>query len=475
MLFNSIEYGLFLILVFSIYWAIPHKYRWALMLTASCVFYMFFIPAYILILFSTILVDYFAGIFIHNSRNEKTKKIILAFSIIVTCLILGFFKYFGFFEQTISDIATLFNLNYHRTVIEIILPIGLSFHTFQSLSYVIEVYRGNQIPERNFGIYSLYVMFFPQLVAGPIERPQNLLYQFHEKKKFNVNLSTDGLRQILWGLFKKIVIADNLANYTDKIFSDYENLPGSSLVIGAFYFSVQIYCDFSGYSDIALGSAKLFGFKLMTNFNYPYFSRNVGEFWRRWHISLSTWFRDYVYFPLGGSKGTLIKVIRNTIIIFTLSGFWHGANWTFVIWGLINAIYFLPLLLSNTNRKHLEIIAQNRLLPNLKELLQMLITFIIVTFAWIFFRAPNLSTSFKYIQNIFSADVFAPPLNAGIKTNILLIFFLFGVEWFQRNKEFALEISSVNSGLIRWGAYLLIAFMIVLFGASQQNFIYFQF
>lgn len=475
MLFNSLEYLIFLPLVFLLFWNLKHQYRWLLLLISSCIFYMYFIPYYILILLLTILVDYFAGILIYQTTKQHLKKVYLYSSIIVTCLILFFFKYFNFFDQIVYDVSQTFNLNYSKTLLNIALPIGLSFHTFQSLSYVIEVYRGNQRPETHFGIYSLYVLFFPQLVAGPIERPQNLLHQFHEVKEFNRPMVIDGLRQILWGLFKKVVVADNLAHYSDNIFNNYNNYPASSLLVGAIYFSIQIYCDFSGYSEMAIGSAKLFGFNLMKNFNFPYFSRDMAEFWRNWHISLSTWFRDYVYYPLGGSKVTRLKAVRNTMIIFLLSGFWHGANWTFVIWGAINALYFLPLLLLNKNRKNIGIVAENKLVPSLKEFFQMGLTFLLATIAWIFFRSNTLHDASQFLINLASSSITSRPVSAGIVKCLPIIIFMFTIEWIQRNKKYTLEINSIKSKGIRWSIYYLIILTILLIGGTQQSFIYFQF
>jgi alginate O-acetyltransferase complex protein AlgI len=344
MLFNTIQYAIFLPVVFSLYYFLPHKFRWIFLLIASCLFYMAFIPLYILILFLAIFIDYYAALRIDTSEGRDRKRYLII-SVLSTCLLLFAFKYFNFFLENIRVIAKFLDLRYPDVVLKIILPIGLSFHTFQSLSYVFEVYYRRQKPERHFGIYALYVMFFPQLVAGPIERPQGLLNQLKVKREFSFELAKDGLRQILWGLVKKVIIADSLANLIGFIFTDYEHHNGSSLLMIAIMFSFQIYGDFSGYSDIAIGSAKLLGFRLMTNFNYPYFSKSIGEFWRRWHISLSSWFRDYLYIPLGGSKTNTPKRIRNVLITFGISGLWHGANWTFVVWGLLNGLYLIPSLL----------------------------------------------------------------------------------------------------------------------------------
>jgi alginate O-acetyltransferase complex protein AlgI len=364
--------------------------------------------------------------------------------------------------------------------LQIILPVGISFYTFQTLSYTIDVYRKKLNPTHDYIAFSAFVSFFPQLVAGPIERATNLLPQFYKERKFDYYQATDGLRQILWGLFKKIVIADNCAEYVNYIFGNSSNLPGSTLFIGAIFFAFQIYGDFSGYSDIAIGTARLFGFNLMRNFAFPYFSRDIAEFWRRWHISLSTWFRDYLYIPLGGSRGNLGMKIRNTLIIFVVSGFWHGANWTFVIWGALNAVYFLPLLLSKNNRKNLDIIAENSILPRLKDLSLLLFTFLQTTFAWIFFRAENIGHAKDYLAEIFSKSLFEkaifPSLEKPTVLWILIILFLW-FEWIGRRNEYALEkIGKHWNRYFRWFLYVFIIFIIGMFMPTTETpFIYFQF
>jgi alginate O-acetyltransferase complex protein AlgI len=325
MIFNSLEFLLFFPIVSVLYFLLPHKFRWLLLLLASCYFYMAFIPIYILILFFTIIVDYYAGILIENAE-VKRKKTYLLLSIFVNIGTLMIFKYYNFFIDNINESFSLLNSSISLPVLSLILPIGLSFHTFQALSYTIEVYRGNQKAERHFGIYALYVMFYPQLVAGPIERPQNILHQFHEKKHFSSEFLMSGLRLMLWGFFKKVVIADRLSVYVNGVFDNADEYGSLNLIIAAVFFSIEIYCDFSGYSDIAIGSAKVMGFDLMTNFNRPYLSKNIKEFWSRWHISLSTWFRDYVYIPLGGNRGSKFMKYRNVFIVFVLSGFWHGCK-----------------------------------------------------------------------------------------------------------------------------------------------------
>ncbi|SZD73133.1 D-alanyl-lipoteichoic acid biosynthesis protein DltB [Candidatus Ornithobacterium hominis] len=361
----------------------------------------------------------------------------------------------------------------------IILPVGISFYTFQTLSYTIDVYKRKLEPTNDFIAFSAFVNFFPQLVAGPIERATHLLPQFYKKRTFDYSKSVDGMRQILWGLFKKVVIADNCAKYANQIFNNSAEMNGSSLVLGALFFTFQIYGDFSGYSDIAIGTSRLFGFDLMRNFNFPYFSRDIAEFWRRWHISLSTWFRDYLYIPLGGSRGGTWMKVRNTFIIFIVSGFWHGANWTFIVWGALNAIYFLPLLLTNNNRNNLETVAQGKLLPSIKELSFIFLTFGLTVFAWIFFRAENIGHAISYISEIFSSSLFTIPKFVGMRRSLLtiiLIAIFVLIEWIGREGQYAIA----NFGFkwpkyFRWAFYCLMVVVIFLFSGQKQDFIYFQF
>ncbi len=365
----------------------------------------------------------------------------------------------------------------HKTTLNIVLPVGISFYTFQTLSYSIDVYKKKLKPTKDIIAFFAFVSFFPQLVAGPIERASNLLPQFYKKRNFDYDKAVDGLRQILWGLFKKIVIADNCAVYVNDVFANYSNYSGGTLILGAIFFAFQIYGDFSGYSDIAIGTARLFGFNLMQNFAFPYFSRDIAEFWRRWHISLSTWFRDYVYIPLGGSRGSTGMKIRNTFIIFIVSGFWHGANWTFIFWGIINAVYFLPLMLLNQNRKNTNTVAENSFLPNIKEFFQMGITFFLTVIAWIFFRAENIRIAFDYIRKIFSnffIDMGQPLLHPQSSTTLMIVLLVIA-EWLQRKRTHALELS-INNKTIRWTIYLLISFIILIFGNfNSTEFIYFAF
>ena len=367
--------------------------------------------------------------------------------------------------------------------LNIILPVGISFYTFQTLSYTIDVYKKKLEPTKDFIAFSAFVCFFPQLVAGPIERATNLLPQFYKKRTFEYHKAVDGMRQILWGLFKKVVIADNCAEFANQIFNNSTDMNGSTLVLGAIFFTFQIYGDFSGYSDIAIGTSRLFGFDLKQNFATPYFSRDIAEFWRRWHISLSTWFRDYLYIPLGGSRGGTWMKVRNTFAIFLVSGFWHGANWTFILWGALNAIYFLPLLLTNNNRKNLGVVAEGKLLPSLRELFSMLTTFMLTVFAWIFFRAENISHAFNYISEIFSISLFNSPMKDLWRVNtdsliinlvVCLVVFIL-VEWFNRKSNHSLNLRGIKYKIIRCLIYYILIIAIFFMNSSQQEFIYFQF
>lgn len=476
MLFNSLEFAVFLPIVFFLFWFLAAgNTRWQniILLTSSCIFYMFLIPEYILVLFLAIVIDYSAGIYIEKTHGRK-KKWILWGSIISTCLILFVFKYYNFFIDNFNGIATLIGWNYSIEMLSIALPIGLSFHTFQSLSYVIDVYKGEQKAENNFLNYSVFVMFFPQLVAGPIERAANLLPQFKRPKSFDMALATDGMRQILWGMFAKCVIADNCAVYVNSVFGHVHSQNMGSLWLAAVLFSFQIYGDFSGYSNMALGIAKLFGFRLMQNFNVPYFSRDIAEFWRRWHISLSTWFRDYVYKPLGGNKGTLFNTFRNTVIIFLVSGFWHGANWTFVCWGAANALLFIPLMLSGRNKRYFDVVAAQRTWPSAREFFNMSITFILATLAWVFFRAENVTKATQYLLAMFNPKKMGLPSNVNLTLLVLIIIFIL-MEWWGRRRQHALEITHYSPAKRRV-IYSFVFCLIFLFGIYNKNeFIYFQF
>ena len=404
MLFNSFEFLFFLPIVFTLYWFVFKKIQSqnSLILIASYIFYGWWDWKFLGLIFLSTIIDYTIGILLSKTKPIKKRKYLLWFSLLFNLGILGFFKYYNFFIDNWIDAWSNLGISMNKSSLNIILPVGISFYTFQTLSYSIDVYRNKLEPTKNFIAFASFVSFFPQLVAGPIERATNLLPQFYKKRNFDYDLAVSGIKLILWGLFKKIVIADNCAIYVNEIFDTYQDQSSLTLIIGAIYFAFQIYGDFSGYSDIAIGTSRLFGFKLMRNFNYPCVSRAIAEFWRRWHISLSTWFKDYLYIPLGGSKGPKWKQVRNVFIIFLVSGFWHGANWTFIVWGGLNALFFLPLLLANKNRVNKDIVAKNKYFPSFKEIFQIVSTFILTTLAWIFFRAETFHQALKYISGIFS-------------------------------------------------------------------------
>ena len=489
MLFNSIDFIVFLPIVFLIYWKILNKKiksQNVLIIVSSYIFYGWWDWRFLsLILFSTI-VDFLIGQLIFKSESNKKRKILLITSLLVNLGLLGFFKYYNFFLDNFIQAFSFFGRSISSSSLQIILPVGISFYTFQTLSYTIDIYKKKIEPSYDFLSFAAFVSFFPQLVAGPIERASQLLPQFYKKRTFDYSKSVDGLRQILWGFFKKIVIADTCSTYSNLIFNNYEEYTGLSLFIGAVFFAFQIYGDFSGYSDIAIGTSRLFGFNLMQNFNFPYFSRDIAEFWRRWHISLSTWFRDYLYIPLGGSKGSNFNKIRNVFIIFLVSGFWHGANWTFVAWGAINAFYFLPLLILKKNRIYTDSISLNKLLPNFKESYQILRTFFLVVIAWVFFRSENIFNAFDFLQIMFQGlfeklgyvqvlDLFY--FKIGWSFPLIFMGFL-TLEWLGRNSQFAIEkVFFKNSKVVRHLFYNIIMILSIWFliNGEEQEFIYFQF
>jgi len=432
-----------------------------------------------LLIFSTLL-DYFTGLKMFQAKTPGLKTFWLWLSISINLGFLGIFKYYNFFAASLAALGADFGIHLSPFTLNVILPVGISFYTFHGLSYVIDVYKNRIKAERNFIDYSLFVSFFPLLVAGPIERATHLLPQVKAKRKFDNQEAINGLRQILWGLFKKAVIADQCADYANMIFANSSHHSGSTLVLGAVFFAFQIYCDFSGYSDMALGIAKLFGFELLRNFAFPYFSRDMAEFWRRWHISLSSWFRDYLYIPLGGSKTGTWHKVRNTLIIFLVSGFWHGANWTFIIWGLLNALFILPSIVLKTNRNHLEIVAKGKTMPTPIEFIQMTLTFLQVIFAWIFFRADSVTQAFRYIGRIFSRSLFSIPQldvnGAQLLEVILLIICFVIVEWQGRENQYAIEkLTWLRRRGYRLTFYYTLVVVIFLFTGKEQQFIYFQF
>lgn len=482
MLFNSIQFIVFLPIVFLLYWLVFDRFiKWskrqlqwqnAFVVVASYVFYGWWDWRFLLLIAFTSFCSWGSGLFIGNAGSRKRAKTWMWLNVVLNLGILAFFKYYDFF---VAEFAQLFHISTDGLLLKVILPVGISFYTFQALSYSIDVYRGKIEPTKDVIAFFAFISFFPQLVAGPIERATNLLPQFLKKREFDYETAVDGLRQILWGLFKKMVVADNCAIYVDQVFSNYQTQSGSTLLLAAIFFTFQIYGDFSGYSDIAIGTAKLFGIKLMRNFNVPYFSRDIAEFWRRWHISLTTWFRDYVYIPLGGSRVSNGKIIRNTFIIFLLSGFWHGANWTFIVWGAYHALLFLPLILTGRNRKYTNPIAEGRNLPTIGEFGQMLLTFILAVFGWIIFRAENMAQAWEVMIGVFDNSLLAAPMMmVGVKRTVLAIFVLLLVEWINRSKEHALSIGNLPLAFRIAACYLLIL-MILELGGNSQSFIYFQF
>lgn len=480
MLFNSFEFLIFFPVVFLLYWYVFQKHlkaQNAFILVASYVFYGWWDWRFLgLIAFSS-LVDYWTGLKLGQEEDDFKRKVYLGISLGVNLGLLGFFKYFNFFiDSTIQAINALgFQANEYS--LQLILPVGISFYTFQTMSYTIDIYRKQMVPTKDPVAFFAYVSFFPQLVAGPIERASNLLPQFFKQRVFDYTKAMDGMRQILWGFFMKLVIADNCAVFVDQAFKNPESQPGINLLIGAIFFSFQIYGDFGGYSNIAIGTGKLLGFGLMRNFAYPYFSRDIAEFWRRWHISLSTWFRDYVYIPLGGSRVSRGLAIRNIFVIFLLSGFWHGANWTFIVWGGLNAIYFLPLYLSNKNRTNTDLVAENSMLPSIKEFSQILTTFLLTTLTWVFFRSPDVSSAFIYLKGLFALDLFSrPQMDVRVYLFGAITLFFVLLEWMGRKHEFAIQKMAFSKPAIyRYGLYYSLVMMVFLFARRSQEFIYFQF
>ena len=481
MLFNSISFAIFLPIVFFLYWFITNKnlkLQNILLLVASYYFYACWDWRFMFLLMFSTFLDYYTGLKIEENKKQNLRKFWLWLSVGINLGFLGFFKYYNFFAESFAEMLQNFGLQVNPWTLKVILPVGISFYTFHGLSYVLDIYFKRIKAERNFVEYAVFVSFFPLLVAGPIERATHLLPQIKVKREFSYEKAVDGMRQILWGLFKKMVIADNCAVFANQIFANSATASGSELVLGALFFTFQIYGDFSGYSDIALGTARLFGIDLLRNFAFPYFSRDIAEFWRRWHISLSSWFRDYLYIPLGGSKGGNWMRIRNTFAIFLVSGFWHGANWTFIIWGFLNALFIMPSIILKTNRNNLEIVAMNKLIPSLRDVFNILLTFSLTVFAWIFFRAESVHHAIEYIVGIFNASLFTIPnvKTAAYATLILIAFFML-IEWIGREHQFALQDFLVKKPrFIRWLFYGFIILLIGLFLQTHETpFIYFQF
>ena len=482
MLFNSVNYAIFLPVVFFLYWfgtGRNLKVQNILLLVASYFFYASWNYKFMFLLMFSTMLDYYTGIKIHEAEGRKRKLFWLWLSITINLGFLGVFKYYNFFADSFADALALLGFHADFVTLKVILPVGISFYTFHGLSYVFDLYHDKIKPERNFVHYAVFVSFFPLLVAGPIERATHLLPQIIKKREFDYDKAKDGLRQILWGLFKKIVIADNCAGYANEIFNNSAGYSGSTLVLGSLFFAIQIHGDFSGYSDIALGSARLFGIDLLRNFAFPYFSRDIAEFWRRWHISLSSWFKDYLYIPLGGSKGGMWMKIRNTFIIFLVSGFWHGANWTFIAWGFLNALFIMPSVIFKTNRTHLEIVAKGKIFPTIREFLSVLLTFALTLFAWIFFRANDLHHAFSYVSEIFSPSLLTIPDFKGVDDIwplTVLVFIFVIIEWLGREQQYAIASLGLSwKKPIRWAFYYSLVMVIFLFAGKEQQFIYFQF
>ena len=476
MQFNSLSFAVFLPIVFLLYWFVfNRRLRWQnlFVVAASYLFYGLWDWRFLFLIVFTSFCSWGSGLLIGRYRAENSKKAkrVSALNIVVNLLILGVFKYYNFF---ISSFADLFlHGQSDGLLLHVILPVGISFYTFQALSYSIDVYRGKLEPVLDIVQFFAYVSFFPQLVAGPIERATSLLPQFGKPRTFSYDQAVDGLRQMLWGLFKKMAIADNCAVFVDEVFGNHTAYDGATLTLTAVLFAFQIYADFSGYSDIAIGVAKLFGIKLMRNFNNPYFSRDIAEFWRRWHISLTTWFRDYLYIPLGGSRTTKAKIVRNTLIIFLVSGFWHGANWTFIAWGGFHALLFLPLILAGRNRKYTDTIAVGKWLPSWKECLQMLVTFLLVVVGWIFFRADSISMAFSYFGGLLRP--WHNPFSMAMLPVFIYIAIMMTVEWLQREKQHGLDLQHVSSHFVKFTIYYILIFIIFIAQKGSETFIYFQF
>jgi len=476
MLFNSIEFLFFLPLVFTLFWLLQNHLKWQnlFITTASLIFYAWWDYRFLGLIMITVISNYYIALGINNQDHNYYRKLLLGFSLILNFGILVYFKYMNFFIESFAVLLTQIGFQANYSSLNLILPVGISFYTFQTLSYTLDVYRKQLEPTRNFIAFTGFVSFFPQLVAGPIERATHLLPQFYFPKVFQYPVAVAGARLILLGLFKKVVIADNCAPFADYAFNHYTELSGSELMMGAFYFTLQIYGDFSGYSDIAIGCSRLFGFNLMNNFRMPYLSRNIGEFWRRWHISLSTWFRDYVYIPMGGNKGSVWERNFRVLMVFLLSGFWHGANWTFIAWGLINALFIVPgNILENYHKRF------SRINPNIpiqfKHIPSILLTFFITCLIWIFFRADTLELAFAYIQSIFNASIFTIP-SVQDKKLILIIIAWMCFEWGMRNHFSLHQFDHIfKNRFIRWSFYMSLIWFILFYGGVQQSFIYFQF
>jgi len=480
MLFNSFAFLVFLPIVFLLYWFVFRGRQWQnlLVVIASYVFYGWWDWRFLFLIALTSFCSYGSGLLLEHYEGQRQKqRLVSASNIVLNIGILGVFKYYNFFVENLDALFNSFGWQLDWVTMSIILPVGISFYTFQALSYTIDVYQ-KKLPATHDPVeFFAYISFFPQLVAGPIERATNLLPQFQQQRRFDYAKAVDGCRQMLWGFLKKLVIADNCATVVNYYWDSYADLPGLTLFLLVVLFTIQIYCDFSGYSDIAIGCARLFGFNLMRNFNVPYFSRSIPEYWRRWHISLTTWFRDYIYFPMGGSRCDQWKVIRNIFIVWAISGLWHGADWTFICWGLYHATLLAVYNLLNINTKYKNVVAYGHYLPNVKEALQVVLTFFLIVIGFIIFRSETMTQAVDYfsamVTNKFFDSAALPGMNY-LRYGLLLL----AIEWFQRDKQHALQFSNrkpFNYRLVRWGIYYAILVIIACYAGTSQTFIYFQF
>jgi len=481
MLFNSPAYAVFLPIVFLLYWFVFNKNQRSqnlFIVLASFFFYGWCDWRFLFLISFTAACSFMAGLLIEKYRGDTGRaRAISTLNIVINLLILGVFKYYDFFASSFAE--AFLGGRSDRLLLHLALPVGISFYTFKALSYSIEVYRGKLEPTHDVVQFFAFVCFFPQLLAGPIDRATTLLPQFAKPRTFDYETGVEGMRQILWGLFKKVVVADNCALFVDQVFSNYQTQSGSTLFLAAIFFSFQIYGDFSGYSDMAIGSGKLLGIKMMRNFNVPYFSRNIAEFWRRWHISLTSWFRDYVYIPMGGSRCAKWKIVRNTFIVFLLSGLWHGANWTFIAWGAYHALLFLPLILMGKNRKYRDTVAEGKLLPSVWEFGQMLVTFVLVLFGWILFRSDSIGDAWVYFSRMIrwgtlraSYRFFTLP---EIRFYAVSVLVMLGVEWIWRDGRHSLSVLLSRNKPVRWCFYVMCGLCVFLFRQDASAFIYFQF
>ncbi len=485
MLFNSFHFLVFFIVVTAAFFALPHRFRYLLLLAGSCYFYMVFVPIYILILGFTIVIDYFAGIWIEQTQGKRKRWFLIA-SLLANIGVLAVFKYYNFLNDNLTLLFKPLGIVNKIPHLSILLPIGLSFHTFQAMSYTIEVYRGNQKAERNFFMYALYVMFYPQLVAGPIERPQNILHQFYEKKYFDYDRVLSGLKLMGWGLFKKAIIADRLAVISDQVFNHFQHYQSTVIYIGIISFTFQIFCDFSGYSDMAIGAARVMGYNLMINFRRPYASSSISEFWSRWHISLSSWFRDYLYIPLGGNRVAVPRWYFNLFIVFMISGLWHGANWTFILWGALHGFYLIAALILDKPKK--ECLSALGLAPTstIVRIVNVAITFLLAAFAWIFFRANSIHDAFAIIKSMFVFKSNGTGLHTLLKeihyTNgdlviaVMAVVVMECIHFYQEKKGSVEEWINARPIVVRWSIYYAALFAIIFLGVwENRQFIYFQF